>query len=109
MDNHYSHEENEVSLPHYADLFHKIEQEFHLHFSAKEISEAHDIDHVIHTTVHALHAKGQRPWSSILVASIFFFFLLSLHYVAEVGWSAILKRVFMAIGSFLPYVGVAFS
>ncbi len=115
LDNPYSHEENEVSLPHYADLFHKIEQEFHLHFSAKEISEAHDIDHVIHTTVHALHAKGQRPWSSILVASIFFLavsllsiFFLALQYVAEVGWSAILKRVFMAIGSFLPYVGVAF-
>lgn len=96
----------------YAPLFHKIEEEFHIHFSHEEMMEAHDIEHVIHSTTHALHAKGQRPWSSLLVAAIFFLgasllsvFFLALQYVAEVGWSVVLKRVLMAIGSFLPYVG----
>ena len=96
---------------HLEPLFHKIEEKFHLHFTNEEMIEALDIDHVIHSTIHALHAKAQRPWSSLLVAAIFFLgasllsvFFLALQYVAEVGWSAILKRVLMAIGSFLPYV-----
>lgn len=107
-----SHGHGHEVAAYYAPLFHKIEEEFHLHFTNKEMIEAHDLDHVIHTTTHALHAKGQRPWSSLLVASIFFLgasllsiFFLALQYVAEVGWSAVLKRVLMAIGSFLPYVG----
>jgi len=98
---------------HYAPLFHKIEEEFHLHFSQEEMLEAHDLEHVVHSTTHALHAKGQRPWSSLLVACIFFLgasllsiFFLALQYVAEVGWSVVLKRVMMAIGTFLPYVAV---
>ena len=102
-----------VEEAHFTPLFHKIEEEFHLHFTNDEMTEAHDVEHVIHSTIHALHAKGQRPWSSLLVAAIFFLgasllsvFFLALQYVAEVGWSAILKRVFMAIGSFLPYVAV---
>jgi hypothetical protein len=97
----------------YAPLFHKIESSFHLHFSAEEMAEAHDVDHVIHSTVHALHAKSQRPWSSLLVATIFFFgasllslFFLALQYVAEVGWSVVIKRVLMALASFLPYAAV---
>lgn len=101
-----------VNEGYYAPLFHKIEEEFHLHFSPSEIADAHDLEHVVHTTTHALHAKGQRPWSSLLVAAIFFLgvslvsiFFLALQYVAEVGWTVVLKRVLMAIGSFLPYVG----
>ena len=61
-----------VNEGYYAPLFHKIEEEFHLHFSPSEIADAHDLEHVVHTTTHALHAKGQRPWSSLLVAAIFF-------------------------------------
>ena len=85
-----------VEEAHFAPLFHKIEEEFHLHFSNEEIMEANDVEHVIHSTIHALHAKAQRPWSSLLVAAIFFLgasllsvFFLALQYVAEVGWSAI--------------------
>jgi len=107
-----SHGGHAVAEAHYAPLFHKIEAEFNLHFSAEEMLEAHDVEHVIHSTTHALHAKGQRPWSSLLVAAIFFLgvslvsiFFLALQYVAEVGWTVVLKRVLMAIGSFLPYVG----
>ena len=105
-DSHHSVEEG-----HFVPLFHKIEEEFHLHFTNDEMMEARDFEHVIHSTIHALHAKAQRPWSSLLVAAIFFLgayllsvFFLALQYVAEVGWSVILKRVLMAIGSFLPYV-----
>ena len=108
-----THDHHSVEEAHFAPLFHKIEEEFHLHFTNEEMMEAHDVEHVIHSTIHALHAKAQRPWSSLLVAAIFFLgasllsvFFLALQYVAEVGWSAILKRVFMAIGSFLPYVAV---
>lgn len=97
----------------YGSLFDKIEQEFHLHFSQKEILEAQNVDDVVHATIHALHAKSQRPWSSLLVAAIFFLgvsllslFFLALQYVAEVGWSVVLKRVLMAVGTFLPYVAV---
>lgn len=104
-----------IEEAHYAPLFHKIEEEFNLHFSAEQMLEAHDLEHVVHATTHALHAKGQRPWSSLLVAAIFFLgasllavFFLALQYVAEAGWSVVLKRVMMAIGSFLPYVAVVF-
>lgn len=97
----------------YGSLFNKIEQEFHLHFSQKEVLEAQNVDDVVHATIHALHAKSQRPWSSLLVAAIFFLgvsllslFFLALQYVAEVGWSVVLKRVLMAVGTFLPYVAV---
>jgi hypothetical protein len=102
-----THDHHGVEEAHLTPLFHKIEEEFHLHFTNEEMMEAHDVEHVIHSTIHALHAKAQRPWSSLLVAAIFFLgacllsvFFLALQYVAEVGWSAILKRVFMAIGSF---------
>jgi hypothetical protein len=96
---------------HFSPLYYAIEEKFNLHFSQEEMSESHDLEHVIHNTVHALHAKSQRPWSSLLVASIFFLgasllsvFFLALQYVAEVGWSVIIKRVLMCIGAFLPYV-----
>lgn len=108
-----SHGHKAVEEAHYAPLFHKIEEEFHVHFSHEEMMEAHDVEHVIHATTHALHAKGQRPWSSLLVAAIFFLgaslvsiFFLALQYVAQVGWSVLLKRILMAIGAFLPYAGV---
>ena len=104
-----THDHHSVEEAHFAPLFHKIEEEFHLHFTNEEMMEAHDVEHVIHSTIHALHAKAQRPWSSILVAAIFFLgasllsvFFLALQYVAEVGWSVVLKRVLMEIGSFLP-------
>ena len=107
----YNDAHHSVEEDHFVPLFHKIEEEFHLHFTNDEMIEARDFEHVIHSTIHALHAKAQRPWSSLLVAAIFFLgasllsvFFLALQYVAEVGWSAILKRVFMAIGSFLPYM-----
>ena len=108
-----SHDQHIVKEAHFAPLFHKIEEEFHLHFTNEEILEARDVEHVIHSTIHALHSKGQRPWSSLLVSAIFFLavsllsvFFFALQYVAEVGWSVILLRVILAMGSFLPYVAV---
>ena len=109
----YIHDQHSDEEAHFAPLFHKIEEEFHLHFTKKEMIEAHDIKHVIHSTIHALHSKGQRPWSSLLVSAIFFLavsllsvFFFALQYVAEVGWSVILLRVVLAMGSFLPYVAL---
>ena len=109
----YIHDQHSDEEAHFAPLFHKIEEEFHLHFTKKEMVEAHDIKHVIHSTIHALHSKGQRPWSSLLVSAIFFLavsllsvFFFALQYVAEVGWSVILLRVVLAMGSFLPYVAL---
>ena len=109
----FSDETDALDQAPYGSLFNKIEQEFHLHFSQKEILEAQNVDDVVHATIHALHAKSQRPWSSLLVAAIFFLgvsllslFFLALQYVAEVGWSVVLKRVLMAVGTFLPYVAV---
>ena len=103
----------ELSDAPYAALFQKIEQEFHLTFSEDEIAEAQSVHDVVHATIHATHAKSQRPWSSLLVAAIFFLgvsllslFFLALQYVAEVGWSVVIKRVLMAISSFLPYIAV---
>ena len=109
----YIHDKHSDEEAHFAPLFHKIEEEFHLHFTSSEIMEAHDIGHVIHSTIHALHSKSQRPWSSLLVSAIFFLavsllsvFFFALQYVAEVGWSVILLRVILAMGSFLPYVAL---
>ena len=108
-----THDHHSFEEAHFAPLFHKIEEEFHLNFTSSEIMEAHDIDHVIHSTIHALHSKSQRPWSSLLVSAIFFLavsllsvFFFALQYVAEVGWSVILLRVILAMGSFLPYVAL---
>ncbi len=108
-----SDDTNDSDQAPYVSLFQKIEEELHVHFSQEEFYEAQDVNDVVHATIHALHAKGQRPWSSLLVAAIFFLgvsllslFFLALQYVAEVGWSVVLKRVLMAVGTFLPYVAV---
>ena len=111
------HDDGQIDIytneAHFSPLYHAIEEKFDLHFSLDDMLKAHDIEHVIHDTVHALHAKSQRPWSSLLVASIFFLgasllsvFFLALQYVAEVGWSVLIKRVLMCMGAFLPYVAV---
>ena len=59
-------------------------------------AEMHDAHHV--------DQSGNRPWSALLVNSIFFLslgigatFFLAIQYVAQVGWSAGLTRVFEAV------------
>ncbi len=60
----------------------------------------------------AMNEEHHRAWSSLLLGNYYFLsialagtFFLAVQYVAEVGWSAGLKRVFEAIGSFIPYGG----
>jgi hypothetical protein len=54
-----------------------------------------------------------RTWASLLLGNFFFMalalagtFFLSVQYVAEVGWSASLIRVFQSVGTYLPYAGI---
>ena len=53
---------------------------------------------------HHVDQSGNRPWSALLVNSIFFLslgigatFFLAIQYAAQVGWSAGLTRVFEAV------------
>src|ERR1700744_1346181 len=54
--------------------------------------------------------SGVRFWSSILLEGLFFTFIaigaaffMSLQYVAQAGWSVLLKRMCEAVSSFLPF------
>jgi len=54
-----------------------------------------------------------RAWASLLLGNFYFMaialsatFFLAVQYVAEVGWSVGIKRVLMAMGTYLPYAGV---
>jgi hypothetical protein len=60
----------------------------------------HDAGH----DAHHVDQSGNRPWSALLVNSIFFLslgigatFFLAIQYAAQVGWSAGLTRVFEAV------------
>ena len=57
---------------------------------------------------HETH--GTRVWANLLVNSVFFLgmgvcatFYIALNYAAEAAWGVALKRVFEAVGAFLPY------
>jgi hypothetical protein len=57
--------------------------------------------------------SADRAWANLLLSNFYFLavalaatFFLALQYVAEVGWSVQLTRVFQAIGTFIPYAGV---
>lgn len=59
-------------------------------------------------TDHSEHVT-QRFWSNLLINGYFFFgisltavFFLALQYVAEVGWSVVIKRIVEAVMSYLP-------
>jgi len=54
-----------------------------------------------------------RAWANLLLSNFYFLaislagtFFLAVQYVAEVGWSAQLKRVFQAVGTFIPVAGI---
>ena len=73
-------------------------------------SHIHSVEDVIYAAKHYFHAKHQRPWSSLLICTLFFLMISvaatlwwALQYVAQAGWSALLLRVPMAISSFIPY------
>jgi hypothetical protein len=78
----------------------------------EETATAHGDAHAAHaahgeTEMHDAHhvdQSGNRPWSALLVNSIFFLslgigatFFLAIQYAAQVGWSAGLTRVFEAV------------
>lgn len=55
-----------------------------------------------------------KAWASLLLGNFYFMaialagtFFLAIQYVAEVGWSAGLIRIFQAQGSYIPYAGIA--
>lgn len=54
--------------------------------------------------------SGARFWANILLEGLFFSFIalgavffMSLQYVAQAGWSVTVKRVYEAIGTFMPF------
>lgn len=54
--------------------------------------------------------SGTRFWANILLEGLFFTFIavgaaffMCLQYVAQAGWSAVIKRICEALASFLPY------
>ncbi|MEO6883026.1 MAG: quinol:cytochrome C oxidoreductase [Bacteroidia bacterium] len=58
--------------------------------------------------------SGTRLWANLLIDSFFFFgislgavFFMSLQYAAQAGWPVVVKRVFEAVGTYLP-VGAIF-
>lgn len=63
---------------------------------------------------YAFMATGTtRAWANLLLSNFYFMaialagvFFLAVQYVAEVGWSAGIKRIPMAMGTYLPYAGL---
>ncbi len=54
-----------------------------------------------------------RSWANLLIGNFYFMamalgatFFLAVQYVAEVGWSVQIKRVWMAMGQYLPFAGL---
>src|SRR6185437_2299122 len=54
--------------------------------------------------------SGTRFWGNILLEALFFSFIslgavffMSLQYVAQAGWPIVVKRIYEAIGSFMPF------
>jgi hypothetical protein len=60
------------------------------------------------------HEAETRLWSNILINGFFFFsiaaaatFFMALQHAAEAGWATIFKRIFEAVGSYMP-IGAIF-
>src|SRR6185312_3055778 len=54
--------------------------------------------------------SGTRFWANVLLEGVFFTFIalgavffMALQYVAQAGWSIMVKRVYEAVGRFLPF------
>ncbi len=54
--------------------------------------------------------SGTRFWASILLEGLFFTFIsigasffMALQYVAQAGWSVVVKRMYEALSTFLPF------
>lgn len=86
------------------------------HAEAAHAEAGHDASHDAHAE-HALHQQQNRPWAGFMVNTFFFLaiglgalFFLGIQYVAQVGWSAGLTRVFEAVGLFviIPLIGMTF-
>ena len=94
----------------YSELIYKVEKKLHCHIAPTHI---HSVEDVIYSAKHYFHAKHQRPWSSLLISTLFFLMVSvaatlwwTLQYVAQAGWSALLLRIPMAISSFIPYAAL---
>src|SRR5688572_8283081 len=60
--------------------------------------------------VYGFITDSHKAWVSLLHSNFYFLaialastFFLSVQYVAEVGWSVMIKRILMAIGMYLPW------
>lgn len=101
------------------DVKHQMEQ--HVDADAHHEGEA-DAEHAVvkvndhHDEAHAEHVYTQmknRPWASLYVSALFFFFLslgvmafMAIQYVAQAGWSVVLLRVMEAISSYMIVGGI---
>ena len=94
----------------YLELIYKVEKKLHCDIDPTHV---HSVQDIIYAAKHYFHAKHQRPWSSLLISTLFFLMVSvaatlwwALQYVAQAGWSALLLRIPMAISSFIPYAAV---
>jgi hypothetical protein len=62
--------------------------------------------------VYGFATDSLRAWGSLLMSNFYVMaialagvFFLAVQYVAEVGWSVQIKRVLMAMGTYLPFAG----
>ena len=61
----------------YTELIHRVEKELHCHIDAGHV---HSVKDVIYAAKHYFHAKHQRPWSSLLISTLFYVFSIKFRF-----------------------------
>ncbi|MDA1009411.1 MAG: quinol:cytochrome C oxidoreductase, partial [Bacteroidetes bacterium] len=91
-------------------IFHEVEKELDIEFTSSEIEKSFCINDIVKASNKYINQKFfSRFWPSLLFniyfylgISVFAVFFVALQYVAEAGWSIVLKRVPEAIMGALP-------
>src|SRR5437016_5774184 len=67
----------------------------------------------IASIAYAFISDVHRAWANLLMNNFYFMaialggvFFMATQFVAEVGWSTVIKRIPMAMGTYLPYAGI---
>ena len=58
----------------YSELIYMVEKKLHCHIDK---SHVHSVGDVIYAAKHYFHAKHQRPWTSLLISTLFFLMVSS--------------------------------
>ena len=91
-------------------IFHEVEKELDIEFTSSGIEKSFCINDIVKASNKYINQKFfSRFWTSLLFniyfylgISVFAVFFVALQYVAEAGWSIVLKRVPEAIMGALP-------